>query len=108
MMFNMLHLDKYIIHRNNIVDAEKNARVSQVGRPRKYAEGYVLVSSKCLYVLEATFHEWQSIKWEMDLSSDDEVTKYLLDCRKAVLANAQEDMLSCTCGSDGRSSSDVL
>ena len=89
-----------------MVDAEKNARVSQVGRPRKYAEGYVQ-SSKCLYVLEATFHKWQSIKWEMDLSSDDEVAKYLLDSRKAVLANAQEDTLSCTCGSDG-SSSDVL
>ena len=106
-MFNVLCLDKYVIHGNNMADAEKNARVSQVGRPRKYSEGYVQ-SSKRLYVLEATFHEWRSIKWEMDLSSDDEVAKYLLACRKAVLANAQEDTLSCTCGSDGRSSSDIL
>ena len=72
------------------MNAEMNVQVSQVGHPRKHVKGYVRYL-KHLYILEATFHEWQSIKREMGLSSDDEVAKYLLDCRKTVMANRSWD-----------------
>jgi len=55
--------------------------VPRVGRLRKHEGGYSK-AIKVVRLLEETFEEWRAIKREEELSDDNAVARYLLDCRK--------------------------